>query len=420
MLILADDQGFSDWGCYGSEIQTPNLDSLASSGLRFRQFYNAARCSPTRCAILTGLYTQQVAVDPAAALPNLRNDNNVTIAELLGANGYRTYMSGKWHLGNGAYLPEARGFDQVFRYADGNAHSEDAWSTNLYKLVSSNGEITNRIYGAGQFYQPDAIGDYCLDFLNNNADHADGKPFFMYVAFGSAHFPIQAPKPLVDSNYPVYLQGWNVIRNERYTNMLATGVIDSRYALSPNEGTAPWSSVPAEAILDWNALSTDRQNDLARRMAIYASMIEKMDDNIGRIVRRLKDLGEYDNTLIIALSDNGGNFEGGVYGLTGGVSDAAPLTGSALDNMGLSGQPVIYLGGGWAHVSNTPFRLYKHFTHGGGVRTPMIVHWPEGVSRTNQWEDQPGHLIDIMATIVDVTGVTYPSQFNSHPVLPLE
>ncbi|HEY2083363.1 MAG TPA: sulfatase-like hydrolase/transferase, partial [Verrucomicrobiae bacterium] len=421
VLILADDQGFSDWSCYGSEIPTPNLDRLAAEGLRFRQFYNCARCSPTRCAVLTGLYTAEVAVDPSQALPNLRNDNNVTIAELLGANGYRTYMVGKWHLGNGALLPEARGFQQVWRYADGTAHSEDTWNTNLYTLVSSNGEITNRIYPAGTFYQPDAIGDYSLDFINNAlVTHTNDKPFFLYIPFGSAHFPIQAPQDWVNTNVPVYSAGWDAVRNLRFTNILAQGVLDSRIALSPNEGTAPWSTVPAEAIPDWNTLAADRQADLAKRMAIYAAMVQKMDANIGRVVAQLRAAGQLDNTLIFALSDNGGNYEGGVFGQTGGVPDAAPLTGASLTNMGLNGQPIIYLGGGWAHVSDTPFRLFKHFNHEGGIRTPLIVHWPQGLSRTNQWEGEPGHVIDLMATIVDVTGASYPTQFNNHVVLPLE
>ena len=421
VLILADDQGFSDWSCYGSEISTPNLDHLASEGLRFRQFYNCARCSPTRCAVLTGLYTAQVAVDPSQALPNLRNDNNVTIAELLGANGYRAYMSGKWHLGNGALLPESRGFQQVFRYVSGTDHSEDTWDTNSYTFISSNGEVTNRIYAAGTFYQPDAIGDYSLDFISNNlVTHTNDKPFFLYMAFGSAHFPIQAPLNWVNTNVPVYSAGWDAVRNARYTNILVRGVLEARNLLSPNEGTAPWNGISAEVIPAWNTLASDRQADLAQRMAIYAAMIQKMDLNIGRVVERLRAAGQLDNTLIFALSDNGGNYEGSVFGQTGGVPDPMPLTGSSLTNMGLSGQPIIYLGGGWAHVNNTPFRLFKHFNHEGGIRTPMIVHWPQGLTRTNQWENEPGHVIDIMATIVDVTGVSYPTQFNSHVVLPLE
>lgn len=421
IVILADDQGFSDWSCYGSEIPTPNLDRLASEGLRFRQFYNCARCSPTRCALLTGLYTAQVAVDPSQALPNLRNDNNVTIAELLGSNGYRTYMSGKWHLGNGALLPESRGFQQVFRYVNGTDHSEDTWDTNRYKFISSNGEMTNRTYSLGTFYQPDAIGDYAIDFINNDlVTHTNDKPFFLYMAFGSAHFPIQAPLDWVNTNVPVYSAGWDVVRNNRYTNILARGVLDSRSVLSPNEGTAPWNGIPAEVIPDWNSMASDRQADLARRMAIYAAMVQKMDSNIGRVVEELRAAGQLDNTLIFCVSDNGGNYEGAVFGQTGGVPNATPLTGSSLTNMGLAGEPVIYLGGGWAHVSDTPFRLFKHFDHEGGIRTPMIVHWPQGLTRTNEWVNEPGHVIDIMATIVDATGVGYPSQFNGHSVLPLE
>nr|WP_083808713.1 sulfatase-like hydrolase/transferase [Pedosphaera parvula] len=316
---------------------------------------------------------------------------------------------------------ESRGFQQVWRYVSGTDHSEDTWSTNAYTLAASNGEITNRIYGPGQFYQPDAIGDYSLDFVNNALQvHTNDKPFLLYMAFGSAHFPIQAPQDWVNTNVPVYSVGWDAVRNARFTNMLAQGVLDGRNLLSPNEGTAPWGSIPTEAIPDWNTLAADRQADLTRRMAIYAAMVQKMDQNIGRVVERLRAAGQLDNTLIIALSDNGGNFEGSVFGETGGVPNPTPLTGSSLANMGLNGQPIIYLGGGWAHVNNTPFRLFKHFDHEGGIRTPMIVHWPEGLSRTNQWEDQPGHLIDIMSTIVDVTGVSYPTQFNSHVVLPLE
>lgn len=424
ILILADDQGFSDWSCYGGEIQTPNLDSLASSGLRFRNFFNHARCSPTRCAILTGLYTQQAATDPSASLPPLRTDNNITIAELLGANGYHTYMAGKWHLGSGTgQLPWERGFDEVFTYASGSADHEDEWTPSDYTFNSVDGETTNINYDTtptNSFYQPDAIGDYCLQFLKSHDTLHTNSPFFMYVPFGTAHFDLQAPQAMVDTNVSLYTNGWDAVRYARYTNMLAMGVIDSRYALSPNEGTAPWNGVPAEVIPAWNTLDANRQADLCRRMAIYATMIEKMDANIGRVVQYLQQNGELDNTLIMVLSDNGCNYEGGVYGLTGSTSDATPLTGVNLENMGLSNQPAIYLGGGWAHVSNTPFRWFKHFVHNGGTATPFIVHWPQGVTRTNQWENEYGDIIDVMSTIADVTGVSYPTQFNGHTVVPMQ
>lgn len=430
ILILADDQGFSDWSCYGSEIQTPNLDSLAASGLRFRNFHNAARCSPTRCAILTGLYTQQAAVDPSASLPPLRTDNNVTIAEVLKAAGYHTYMAGKWHLGSLAdQAPENRGFDEVFTYVNGMDDHEDEWTPSDYRFASTDGETTNIIYNSTNFYQPDAIGDYCLQFLNNQLTRHTNSPFFMYVPFGSAHFWIQAPQAMADTNVALYSNGWDFVRNQRYTNMLAQGVIDPSYALSPNEGTAPWTTVPAEPIPAWDSINPATQADLIRRMALYAAMIQKMDANVGRIVQCLQQNGQFDNTLIIALSDNGGNYEGGVYGLTGSTSDAplnSPLTGAALESMGQPGQPYIYIGGGWAHVSNTPFRWFKHFDHFGGTGTPGIIHWPQGLTRSNQWENEQAHIIDVMSTIVDMTGASYPTHWTNaidgtnYSVLPMQ
>jgi len=419
VLAVADDMGWSDLGCYGGEIRTPAIDRLAANGLRFRSFYNAARCSPTRCALLTGLYTQQVAVDPANALPNLRTDNNVTLAELLQAHGYRTYMAGKWHLGTvTGRNPWERGFQHFWGFAAGA--QADQWLPSQYSLVSENNEITNRVYGAGEFYQPDAIGDYALDFLNHHFGKNDGAPFFLYLAFGSAHFPIQAPGTLADAYVPVYAPGWDAVREARYQRMFAQGIIGPHFPLSPRGGTAPHQSEPVEEIPAWNTLPADRQADLARRMALYAGMIEAMDRNLGRVIQRLEQAGELHQTLVLFLSDNGGNHEGGRFGRTGTTVNAPPLTGSDLENMGQNGQPWIYLGGGWANVNNTPFRLFKHFIHDGGVRTPLIVHWPEGLSRTNVWVEQPGHVIDVMATVVDLTGATYPTQFNGHPVLPLE
>ena len=417
ILILADDQGFSDWSCYGSEIQTPNLDSLAATGLRLRNFHNAARCSPTRCAILTGLYTQQAAVTPSASLPPLRTDNNVTIAEVLRAAGYHTYIAGKWHLGTLAdQAPENRGFDEVFTYIGGMDDHEDEWTPSDYRFATTDGETTNIVYNSTNFYQPDALGDYCLQFLNNQFTRHTNSPFFMYVPFGSAHFWIQAPQAMADTNVALYSNGWDFVRNQRYTNMLAQGVMDPSYALSPNEGTAPWTTVPAEPIPAWNSINTATQGDLIRRMALYAAMIQKMDANVGRIVQYLQQNGQLDNTLIIALSDNGGNYEGGVYGLTGSTSDAplnSPLTGAALESMGQPGQPYIYIGGGWAHVSNTPFRWFKHFDHFGGTGTPCILHWPQGLTRSNQWENEQAHIIDVMSTIVDVTGASYPTHWTN-------
>lgn len=419
IVMLVDDMGWADLGCYGSEIPTPNIDALAADGLRFRQLYNGARCSPTRCSILTGLYPQQAAVDPSAPLPNLRTDNNVTFGELLKADGYHTYMAGKWHLGTGDRLPENRGFQQVWRFADGNANNTDQWTQSAYSLISPNGEIAFRDYtGTGKtFYQTDAIGDYALDFINHSNAKGDGAPFAMYLAFGAPHFSIEAPASLSDTYLPTYAQGWDVIRQARYDRQLATGVIDNRYPFPPRGGTGPHQAEGVVGIPAWNTLPADRQADLTHRMALYAAMIHKIDDNVGKVVSKLRETGQIDNTLIFFLSDNGANLEGGVFGNVGD----APLTGAALTNMGQPGQnDGIHYGGGWAHVSNTPLKLFKHFTHEGGTRAPNVIHWPAGFTARNTWVESPAHLVDVVATIVDVTGAPYPQTFNGHAVLPRE
>lgn len=414
IVILVDDMGWGDLGCYGSEIPTPNIDALAANGVRFRQFYQSARCSPTRCSIMTGLYPQQAAVNPAAALPDLRNENNVTFAELLGSDGYRTYLAGKWHLGGGALLPENRGFQHVWRFANGQAHSADCWNQGAYTFVSQGNEIPARSYGSG-FHQTDAIGDYAVDFISHSQSKGDGKPFAMFLGFGAPHFPIQAPAAVADTFMATYAQGWDVIRQNRYHRQLATGVIDHRYPFPGLGGTGPHQAEPIVAIPAWDTLAANRQADLTRRMALYAAMIKGIDDNVGKVVSKLQQAGRLDNTLILFTSDNGGNHEGGIYG------NGGPLTGAALSNMGQAGQnDGIHYGGGWAHVSNTPLKLFKHFTHEGGIRAPTIVHWPSGFSARGTWVETPAHLIDVMGSIVDATGATYPATFGSRSVLPLE
>ncbi|MES2476208.1 MAG: arylsulfatase [Verrucomicrobiota bacterium] len=414
IVMLVDDMGWGDLGCYGSEIQTPNIDALAANGVRFRQFYNSARCSPTRCSLMTGLYPQQASVNPGAALPDLRNDNNVTFAELLGSDGYRTYLAGKWHLGNGPLLPENRGFQHVWRFANGQAHSADVWNQSAYTLISQGAEIPPRTYGS-EFHQTDAIGDYAIDYINHNQSKGDGKPFAMFLGFGAPHFPLQAPSAVADTFMTTYAQGWDVIRQQRYNRQLAQGVIDSRYPYPGLGGTGPHQAEPIVPIPAWNTLTAERQADLTRRMALYVAMIQGIDDNVGKIVTRLQQIGRLDNTMILFVSDNGGNHEGGTFGAINA------LTGPALANMGQAGQnDAIHYGGGWAHVSNTPLKLFKHFTHEGGIRAPAIMHWPAGFSARGTWVETPTHLVDVMGSIVDATGATYPTNFNNHPVLPME
>jgi len=448
IVILCDDTGWSDYGCYGSEVHTPNIDSLAANGLRFRNFYQAARCSPTRCSILTGLYTQQAAEVPQAPLPNLRTDNNVTIAELLGSAGYNTYLSGKWHIGTAAEKePVSRGFDHAYGIgadaAGGNVSGIfDYWNEGKFSLVSPDNEIPALNF-TNQFHFTDAIGDYGVDFI----DHAqsDSNPFFLYLAFNAPHWPVCAPSELADRytdvgqdpsetndvDYCLYEQGWNAIRESKYQRMLDMGVIDERFVLT-DKGDAPGYPTGV-AIPDWDTLSAAQKKDLARRMAVYAAMIEQVDANIGKVVARLEELGELDNTLIMLVNDNGANYEGGIFGNSNNpgakiwTTADLPAMGqpqSKYAELGIAEDqyPRVNLGGGWANIGNMPYRLFKHFTHNGGIRTPAILHYPAGMPQSirGTWNDEIGHLIDVMATVVDVTGANYPTSFNGHTVLPME
>lgn len=424
LLIMVDDLGYSDFGCYGSEIRTPAIDALAENGVRFRNFYNGARCSPSRIALLSGLYPQQGAVDPGASLPNLRTDNNITLAELLSDQGYRTYMAGKWHVGFGnGKLPSERGFQHVY-----TSRNSNFWDPGNSTFVSQNNEVAERSYGTNSydFYMTDVCADYSLDFLGHHDSKNDGNPFFLYMAFNAPHFPLAVSTNLVEtapageqSYLEMYRDGWDTARRNRFTKMNVQGVLPPGVVL-PDFGDTPYNGgywpVP-----EWNTLNADRQEDLARRMALYAGMIENVDAAIGRVTDYLEQTGQLDNTIIFILSDNGGNAEGGLYGKAYGQSNHDPLIGEQLERMGQPGMSDdIYLGGGWANVANTPFRYYKRYTHGGGIRTPLIVHWPDGLQAPGRWTEQAGHLVDVSATVADVLGVDCPEQYGGHSVLPWE
>lgn len=434
LVVLVDDMGWSDISPYGGEIHTPTLARLAANGLRFRHFHNEARCSPTRMALLTGLRMQTAGVDPNASLPNLRTDNNATLAELLGNNGYRTYFAGKWHLGAlaNARDPISRGFQHAFGQgpnADGAGN--DYWALGFtYNLVSSNNEITPTNYPPGTFYKTDADADYVLKFLDHHYGKQDGKPFFIYLACNAPHFRLQAPLEYInqytdvgDTNNPAdadvyrYEEGWDLTRQRRYERQLAQGILEEHCRLSPKD----YENVGKLDIPAWDSLTQNRRNDLARRMAVYAAMVHKVDENLDRVVRRLEAAGELDNTLIFFFADNGGNSEGGLYGRTAEQNNASPLTGGALEAMGLPEGELLHLGGGWANVNNTPLRFFKHHTHEGGCRTPLIVHWPRGMSNSvvGKWTNERGHAVDIMATVLDATGIPYPATFKGRTLAPL-
>ena len=408
LIILADDLGYSDLGFQGGEIETPNIDRLANGGLIFTQFYNCARCGPTRASIMTGLYSHQVGV---YELEPVEPGNNIFLSELLAENGYATYMSGKWHLGNTPErLPPARGFDHSYAY---EGCCGDYWEPPLYVLESP--EVKPITYADGEFHATDATSDYAVKFLQHHEKQEGDSPFFLYLAYQAPHAPIQAPLHSIDKYVSRYEQGWDKIREARWNAMKERGLYANYKSVPPFSDSPAWHdehAVPTE-IRKWNSLSKVEKADQARRMATFAAMVDQMDQGIGRTIAQLETMGELENTLIFFLSDNGANYEGGPNGRDG------PLKGKALANMGQPGTKH-HEGSPWAAVGNTPFRLYKHFNHEGGIHTPLIAYWPKGIERAGETESQRGHVIDFMATIADVANVEYPKTYGSNTILPME
>ncbi|MCW3053999.1 MAG: sulfatase [Chthonomonadales bacterium] len=417
LIILADDLGWSDVGCYGSEIRTPNLDALASDGLRYTQFYNSARCSPSRASLLTGLNPHQVGVP---VLSTALNDRCVTLAEVLKPAGYHTYMVGKWHLSE-QNTPIKRGFEEFYGMLGGfNTYwKEDPFYTRLPA------DHPKRTYRPDAFYSSNVFGDYAIDFMQQGRD--SGQPWFLYLAFNAAHFPLGAPEEAIQKYETMYrTKGWDAIRTERLARQKQLGLVPANLVLTPrsvvpsnfiNRQTG-WADKENPA---WDSLPPDRQADLARRMAVYAAAIEIMDRNIGRIVAYLKGTGEWNNTLICFLSDNGACAEWDPYGFDKLDSPLNILhKGEELKKVGGPDSYVSY-GSGWANASNTPWRLYKHYAQEGGIRTPMIVHWPAGLNtRPGATNASLGYVTDFMPTLLDVCDANYPQERNGVNILPVE
>ncbi len=440
VLIMSDDMGFSDIGCYGGEINTPNLDRLASHGLRFTQFYNTARCCPTRAALLTGVYQHQAGIGLMTGnknLPGYRGDlgrNVLTIAEALGTASYRAYMSGKWHVtrftspdGPKDNWPLQRGFKRFYGTITGAGSFYDPAT-----LCRGNTYITpvnDPKYKPDTYYYTDAISDNAVIFLGDHAKGSPDNPFFLYVAYTAAHWPMHALPQDIAKYKGKYDRGFAQIREARLKRLKEMGIVDPSTELSPQSDD--WEQVKHKA---WDS----------RNMEVYAAMIDSMDQGIGRIVSEIERQGKLDNTLVFFLQDNGGCAEGyGRYAPRKPYrTDYRPLGSDEFQTkiwppmQTRDGRPVrvgpgvmagpedtfIGYGRGWANVSNTPFREYKHWSHEGGISTPLIVHWPTGINknRYGKLERRPGHVIDIMATCVDVAGVEYPSRFADQDVVPLE
>jgi arylsulfatase A-like enzyme len=423
LFILADDLGYSDLGCYGGEIATPRLDQLAANGLRFRQFYNGTRCCPSRASLMTGLYPHQTGVgnmNNQTAAPGYKGfpqPNTVTIAEVLRSAGYHTSMVGKWHLSAGPKTPRPtdRGFDEFYGMVGGfnSCFQEDPFYTRLPA------GRPKRPYPKDGFYSTDVFGDYSLDFLAEARKAR--KPFFQYLAFNAPHFPLHAKPADIQQYADTYSKGWDQLREQRLAKQVEIGLFPKGTPLSPRSPfTTRADFLRKGENPAWDSLPADRRADLARRMAVYAAMVTCMDRNIGRVVDDLKANGELDNTLILFLSDNGACAEWDPFGFDENSGPKNTLhTGDRLAEMG-SAKTYHSYGSGWANAGSTPLRLYKHYCHEGGIRTPFVAHWPKGIAAKGQFRDQPGHLIDVMATCVELAGATYPASRNGTAITPME
>ena len=438
LVILADDLGYSDLGCYGSEIQTPNLDDLAENGVRFTEFYNSARCCPSRASLLTGLYPHQTGIGSfvgpdrgVLGYTGKLNLNTVTLAEVLKENGYRTFGSGKWHVNHPG--PTERGFEEFYGFLDD--YGVDGWRPKWMQRLPEGRE--ERQYKKGEFFATNAITDYALDFLNLSKSTPD-KPWFLYLSYQAVHFPLQAPKEDIEKYKDTYKVGWDVIRQQRFERMKKLGVIGQNAVLSersdiPIPNVAKRNNVPGDGLHNppWNILDADRQADLAKRMAVYAGMLDNMDQNIGRVIQHLKENGELGNTLILFMSDNGSCAEWDPFGfeypeydarVAGGTPDHPNVlhTGESLEKLGGPEGPLFSFGSAWANVGNTPFTLYKQFVHEGGISSPLIVHWPKKIKESQVFTENYAHFVDVMATCVEVAGGKYPETYNGNNISPME
>lgn len=409
VVILIDDMGWSDLGCYGSEIPTPNINALADGGVRFTQFYNTARCSPTRASLLTGLYPHQAGLgfldnlvrpDSIGTQGRLRDDC-VTMGEVLGDAGYFTIMTGKWHLGQQHGTPPwKRGFQRHLNSAVGELYFKNQRDKDDVKLFL-NGEAkswNDPIFGNGKdWYGPDLITEWGLKFIDEAI--AENKPFFYYMPHSSVHFPLMVPPKDVERYRGKYLVGWDKLREARHKRQIEMGLVDPKWPLSQRPPDVP----------EWDSLSEKDKDRFDHIMAVYAAMIDRLDRSIGTLVDGLRARGQLDNTIIMVLSDNGGNAERGPNGVLEGKRPGGRMS-------------RVFLGQNWATLANTPLRRYKHFTHEGGISTPLIVHWPAGIptERNGKLEKQPGHLVDIMRTAVEVSGAEYPTERNGHKIQPME
>lgn len=410
IFILADDMGYSDLGCYGGDIETPNLDNLAAGGLKFTNFYNTARCWPTRGALMTGYYAQQIHRD---ALPGLGGGGRGVrqkwarlLPDFLKPLGYRNYHSGKWHI-DGKVLPA--GFDRSLDMRNqGNFFSAKGNFLDDKPVTPAADE--------SDYYATTAVADHAIDCLQEHAEKYADQPFFHYVAFISPHFPLHALPEDIAKYRDNYLKGWDKMREERFARQQKLGLVNTTLsALEPDVGP-PYAFPDAMKMLGpgevnrpipWTELTEEQRRFQATKMAIHAAMVDRMDQEIGRIVAQLKAMGAYENTLIFFASDNGASAE--IMVRNGGHDPSAPM-GSAAS--------YLCLGPGFSSAANTPFRRHKTWVHEGGISTPLIVHWPAGIKAQGELRNTPGHVVDIVPTILETVGGQKPTAWEGEPIPP--
>jgi arylsulfatase A-like enzyme len=410
LIFLADDMGFSDAGCYGGEIRTPNLDKLAANGLRFTQFYNTARCWPSRACIMTGYYAQAVRRDGMAGIAGggagVRPKWARLLPEMLKPLGYRTYHSGKWHL-DGKQL--AGGFDRSYCLEDHNRNF------NPKNHLEDDEKLPPVEPGSG-YYTTTAIAGHAIKYLKEHAEKHAGQPFFSYVAFTVPHFPLQAPAEDIARYRETYRAGWDVIREARWQRMKSLGIVNCALPPLEREVGPPYFFPKAFEILGsgelrwplpWGELNERQREFQSAKFPVHAAMVDRMDCEIGRVLDQVRAMGALDNTVVFFLSDNGASAE---IMVRGDGHDPAAAPGSA--------GSYLCIGPGWSSASNTPLRRHKTWVHEGGIATPLIVHWPAGIQARGELRHNPGHITDLVPTVLELAGGAWPQTLDGQPVPP--
>jgi arylsulfatase len=406
LLILADDMGFSDARCYGGDVRTPVLDNLAANGLRFTQHYSTGRCWPSRACILSGYYAQHIRRDKMKGVEVENRPNWAKLLpEFLKHQGYRTYHSGKWHIDGS---PIKGGFDRSWGSEGRGCESNRFFASTRWQ----EGHYTAPVKEGTPYYSTVALADHAIACLKLHAEEYSNQPFFQYLAFYSPHFPLQALEKDIESYRDAYLEGWDVIRQRRLARMKKLGIVNCELSQREPDVIPSWNLTKEELVeqigpgevdkaIAWDKLTTEQKHFQATKMAIHAAMLTRMDTEIARVIKQLKDMGQYENTLILFASDNGASAE---QLNRGDKHDKTAELGSA--------KSFVCLGPGWSTAANTPFRLHKHWNHEGGIASPLIAHWPEGIKAHGQLRHDPSHFIDIAPTIMEVAGAEFPKTID--------